>query len=1033
MYHWKMFKIGLPLVSSIFLLIGVLFSLQAEPLPQTEITPPETVDVPTQTGVSILKQDNDGLLIALNTAIINSTNDVYLLQHELNANIQEPGAPALPYYSTFIALPPEANVSITVTPIEVHTVNNVVIPAVEAPTLSFINYDEESPFPVTAVTPQVASDKTEQAIYPASTQFPNTIYQLSEPMYFRDIRLVKLDLFPLQYRPQQQEVTQTSQMLVNIQFHGAKFDNLQPAPSVHDIYHNSLAHKILNFEQGKAWRSLPSSMQATGDNKASASLVSLPAGATAYKIEIDQDGIYDITGQDLTSAGMAISNVNPDHIEFMSRGEPVAYEFIKNGANAGIIEANDIIRFYGEGVNGSRREKQFLTHNIYWLWSDPDGSSTSIDTLPNNPDADLATSFIDSITREDENYFFSTWTDQWEQFPNEPDSWYWAHLRSPTSQNYEIELPDPILEDTQATTYTVEVLTRESYVNEFNYSVEVCLNGTFGCVQTTWTGHQNVNIMNTVPMTSLVPGTNEFTINLSNSVAPDSRVRLFLNRITVEYLRSLKAVDDELFFTDAVGGRTMIVQDFSEGEPDNILVWDITTPLNPTQIALDYDDILENNGRYTYTIGIPNTTTTTQQYIATTVSNTLSPDHISQYQVPTTIEPVDGADWVAISYKDFLPQTQNLAEHRAQAAYGGMKTHVVDIEDVINLYYHGLAMPEAIHAFLENSLTWPTKPSYVVLMGDGVVSPRHLPCAAYCYSDWDVNAQNFVPTDIQFIDRYQGLTPTDSTYVFLVGDDLLADMAIGRLAAESISQAEAMVDKIIRYEENLLAKVPGYQRVLFIADNPDPDAGGNFCDTNLEQTGSLIPADYEQTHLCREDYANDVAFTETIKAETYPGAAILTYRGHGAIHAWGNSPRFWSADSSVSDEALKRTWANHLSQKPVAILSADCLDGYFALPGHSGLSERFMNLDEYAGAAAHWSSSGLGLDHEHTALLEGFYESLFGTEQIRLGDATNYAKLHFSLSANYAKSEMYSFNLQGDPAMQINVLDLSVFLPVIIR
>ncbi len=1027
MHHWNMFKIGLPIISSIFLLTGVLFSLQAQPMSQTENAFAETLDELKQKGVSILQQDDDSLSFILNTPIINSARDIHLLENELNAKIQEPGAPALPYFSTFIVLPPEANATIEVTQIEIQTVNSIEIPAVDEPTLSFVNHDEESPFPVTAVTSQVASSKTNQDFYNTSIQFPNTIYQLSKPMYFRDMRLVQLDLFPLQYHPQQQELSQTSQIFVDIQFHGARYDNLQPAPSYNDGYQNGLAHKILNFEQGKAWRSLP----LTEPNKATETTVSLPAGSEAYKIGINQDGIYDITGQDLISAGMAISSIDPDTIELMSRGQAVAYQFIKNGANANIIEQNDIIRFYGEKVNGSRREKQFLTHNIYWLWSD--GSPTLISNLSNNPGVDTATSFMDSITREDENYFYSTWTNQWDQFPNEPDSWYWAHLRSPISQNFDIELPDPVLEHTQATTYTVEFLTRESYSEEFNYPVEVCLNSVFGCVQTSWTGHKNVNITNTIPMTSLVTGTNEFTINLSNSTNPDARVRVFLNRITVDYLRTLKAVNDELFFMDSVGGRTMIVQDFGESTPDNILVWDITSPLNPTQIALANGDILENNGRYTYTIGIPNTTTTTQKYIATTISNTLSPDHISQYQVPTTIEPVDGADWIAISYKDFITQTQRLAEHREQEDYGDMKTHVVDIEDVINLYYYGLAMPEAIHAYLENSLTWTTMPSYVVLMGDGVVSPRNLPCTAYCTDYWDVNAQNFVPTDMQFVDRYQGLIPTDSTHVFLVGDDLLPDMAIGRLTAESVAQAEAMVDKIIRYEENLLAEVSGYDRILFLADKPDPDAGGSFCDTNLNQTGSLIPTYYEQTHLCREDFISDAVFTETIKNETYSGAAIMTYRGHGAIHAWGDDPRFWNADPTLSDEEIKSSWSNHLSQKPITILSADCLDGHFGWPGYTALSERFMALDEYAGSAAHWSSAGLGLDHEHTVLLEGFYESLFGTEQIRIGDAANYAKLHFSMSANYAESEMYSFNLQGDPAMQINILEFGVFLPVIIK
>ncbi len=134
-------------------------------------------------------------------------------------------------------------------------------------------------------------------------------------------------------------------------------------------------------------------------------------------------------------------------------------------------------------------------------------------------------------------------------FPNEADSWYWD-LFSAGTTSYNVDLPDPVIEAGQTATYTIELMTRE-YLQYRLYEVDTCLNSLSECTERSWAGHKNVNVVETVPVTSLVSGTNEFTVTLSGS----SGVQAYLNRITVDYLRILKAQDDQLFFTDGTGGR----------------------------------------------------------------------------------------------------------------------------------------------------------------------------------------------------------------------------------------------------------------------------------------------------------------------------------------------------------------------------------------------------------------------------------------------------------------------------------------------
>ena len=117
------------------------------------------------------------------------------------------------------------------------------------------------------------------------------------------------------------------------------------------------------------------------------------------------------------------------------------------------------------------------------------------------------------------------------------------------------------------------------------------------------------------------------------------------------------------------------------------------------------------------------------KFIATTTANTLSPVNITEY-IPVSLEPSgSGADWIAISHADFIAQANRLADHRANASYGGLTTQVVDYEDVVNQYGYGLPLPAAIRDYLAYALgNWSPAPGYVTLFGSATYNPRNLDC-----------------------------------------------------------------------------------------------------------------------------------------------------------------------------------------------------------------------------------------------------------------------------------------------------------------
>lgn len=948
-----------------------------------------------------------------------------------NAITHEPGVPELPYYTTYIALPPEAAVEISVTPRQEQITANIDISPVAQPQLAYIDPSYEDILAEMAIPspdPLAGQRQPDPAIYNQDSLYPTARYQLSDPVYLRDMRLVRLDLFPLQYNPLRREQRHAPQLDVAIRFVGGNLANRHPAPSANDAYQQTAAALVLNFEQGLAWRSLPPVNKEMGETA-----VSIPLNRTSYKIELNQDGIYEISGADLAAAGMDIAHTNPATLQMMSHGEPVAYQLVHNNDN--ILDPSDLIRFYGEAVHASRYEKQFLANNVYWLWPNGD-APLHISTTPNNPGVQTATTFPEAITREDENGYTATFTNGWPTFPNEPDSWYWQLLYRTGAQPLKrlpdealtLTLPDPALASGATVTYTVEMIPYDDGTGPF--TVTACLNAYPTCGVKTWVGIRNINITNTTPITALLNGVNTLAVDLASPVGQIGLVRTGVNRITVEYLRHLKAVNDQLIFPDNVGGRGMIVSDFSENDPADLFAWDISNPRQP--VALTGLDI---SGSAPYTLTLGRASAMPQQYIATTSANLLTNANglsLTAYTPPANLEPAGGADWVAITHADFLTQANSLAAHRGSAQNGGLKTHVVDFDDIVNVYNYGLRMPEAIHAYLQNALyTWPIPPGYAVLFGDGTLNPRNLDCSTVAASNglkfctrWDVNTQNFIPPDLLFTDRFQGLIPSDYPAVLLSGDDMLPDMAVGRIPVNTTSEAENVINKIIWYEQNQLNLTPtgAWQKsTLFMADRTG--AGGPYCATNQNIIGPLLPTSFNQTHLCLDDY--DLPDSESPEGDMrgdmgealLDGISLINYRGHGSVQFWGGyGGADMILDASQPDEDLRQFWQNNT--KPAVIISADCLDGHFAHTNRTALSERYLRLGELKATAAHWSSSGLGFESEHTPLVSGFYTGLFGQGHTAIGDAINYAKVYYT-TTNYHQDELYAFNLQGDPAMQL--------------
>jgi hypothetical protein len=741
---------------------------------------------------------------------------------------------------------------------------------------------------------------------------------------------------------------------------------------------------------------LPAAWTATTSNDSGAA-TALPVGQDVYKLAVDADGIYEITYEALQAAGMDVESVNPQLFQLLHDGLPVAYRLTGNGDD--LFEPGESVLFYGWAFDGSRRIRQYVNENIFWLWA---GASPSHFAQISSISGTSSDFFYSTITREEDRVWAPTRTDQWAFFDNEPDAWYWEQMHKPDAApitvTQSITLPNPVPWAGSAT-YLAELTSYPAPPGN-PHRVEVHLNSA-AMAEGSWVTYNNVNITGEIDAADLIDGQNQVDVVLATA-APvhETNQPVYLNRITVNYPRYFRAVGDELHFEDQHGGaRQFEVADFEAADVEKLLIWRLADRYQPVSID-PYTVSVTGSGPYTVTFGSDHPAGT--PFIATSRDNLRQPVYVEKY-VPVDLDPpAGGTEWLAISHGDFLAETHRLAAHRSHPFFGGLDTYVVDVRDVIDQYGYGVPSPLAIERYLSHAMSWTTVPQFVLLVGDATVDARG---KVPTWTD-----QPFVPVDLPFVDRFQGQIPSDYVYSLVSGGDLIPDIAVGRLPARTEPDMAAMVDKIITYEENQLEQHPWRYNALFVSDGPDGFT--DFCNSSAT-LAQRVPATFSVTQLCmaaRTEEAAQVVRPEMFHHVNEVKAPLLSYRGHGNVPRWSNNLlTIWDMDQFYNVDV------------PFFGVSADCLDGFFAYPPTQGLGETLMRHLN-GGAAGYWSSSGLGYPSEHSVLEDALFEGLFELELPTIGEAINYAKAAYLASGNH-ESLVYTFNLMGDPAMRLYSID----------
>ncbi len=950
----------------------------------------------------------------------------------------EPEYPHLPMQTALIGVPADASFSIRI--IEGNDFSTY--------TLKHTLADNRDTFRKDNSEGTLLKHKSENRFY------PDNLAKIGTAGWIRENRVLPIQLNPVQYNPVRGIVKLYHKLVVEVQFSG-----MRNTPATHRalsrpesaVYEDMFGKLLVNPQTAKRWRSpnrntLPlddAILEGTRTTRNSPySIPSAPGMTTPrYKVIIKATGMYRITASDLGAAGIDISTIQPRTLAISNKGKQIPI-YVGNRGNgqtengaSGFKDDGEII-FYAQRLSGEKTYfDPYTDENVYWLtWNA--GPGLRMDTRTVSDDTSIRyepKSFFTRVHVEKDNQFrrFKNFGleqgDSFQQIseglqsrgftinalPDLPDdSWFWAQISATEIRDFPFTLTGVAGTGQKA---TIRVILHGR--SEGTHFTELWLNDDIVIGRPGWSEATEYRFENRdISQSFLKSGS-----NILGTVIPEDHVLdlVMINWFEIDYWRTFEAHGDVLpfaitFLPDDVTGEInpnfkVVLKNFTN---PNIEIYGVD---GTRYVGLDPTEDENNPGVYDVVFqstrigGVPQlqsnetyTPDTSIHYVAITNDTYQKPAEITK-DIPSDLRnPNNGADYIIITATELMRDVQPLANFRSQQ---GMRTKVVNVQDVYDEFNHGILNPYAIRDFLKYAYeNWqPPAPTYVLLVGDA--NP--------------IDKTSIVPT-IQIQVPGYGSSSSDHQFVTFRGDDFFPEMYIGRVPATNSVDARIFVERAIKYETTDEIG-PWHKRILMLAGS-DEDFHA--------QTDSLV----EENRLT-EKYETQLIYAapsvegdQLLGEGSTPvgrqvidgfnnGASLVNYVGHGAGGRW--------ASSRMMDLEDPQKNLTNISQLPF-VISMTCFTGEF--DSKTGcLAEEFLR-SESGGAIGVIGGTSIGLLYQDHVLNKEILEVIFHDKTKHIGAILAEAKTRFLINLPGYPDLAEVFTLFGDPATQLRLPHTSMHL-----
>ena len=363
------------------------------------------------------------------------------------------------------------------------------------------------------------------------------------------------------------------------------------------------------------------------------------------------------------------------------------------------------------------------------------------------------------------------------------------------------------------------------------------------------------------------------------------------------------------------------------------------------------------------------------------------------------------ADLVIITHSVFRAEAERLAQYRREQ--NGLAVAVFDVDNIYTQFSHGRKTPQALKDFLRFAYeNWPAPaPEALILFGDASWDPRKV-------ADFAVKT-DFVPS--------YGLPVSDYWYTLLDGPDILPDMMVGRISAETADEARVIVDKIIDYEAQ--GPHPWQKNFLFLAGGNSESEIRGFRSDALEKANKhirMVPPLCGTIDTVFKANASAVSTSQgrVIRDKINSGAVWVNYVGHAA-------PTIFDMDFGDASEL------NNGNRYPI-LATFSCQTAAFGDPAVVAKNEEFVR-EPGRGMVAAMGTTGFGNVASDNFLLEGMLDGIRFDKARRLGEVIIAGKMDMLIASekqsqdpfNEVEAVIYNtimqYSLLGDPYLELPI------------
>jgi len=740
------------------------------------------------------------------------------------------------------------------------------------------------------------------------------------------------------------------------------------------------------------------------------------SGGEVYQFKISADGVYRIDYNLLRDAGIDVDLLNPNHIHiYGQRGgtlpqsnsvttpELAQLPIYPVGWEDSVFDKGDYLLFYAEGPD--RVEYNPLTA-FYEVQQNPYSRDNFVfltikEELPNwmTKKPSLAFGWGSPI----ETYVGVYHHEQhMRSIVSSGREWFGEDLGEDLDQegSSAVQLSFAVTEVAEDTELKVQTSVVSTMGSPTKYNVSVNQES-FGDIEVTAAQKSTYGYRGrsaTALLSLNWDKQSATTLNVKVSPATDGAAGN-LDYVTVNAEHPLRYRGELVRFKHPLMSTHSVTQFRIEQPTDDLIIWDITDPLQPVEQQRVFSNQLM---RF--------------QVFADTIREYLLFDSQLIDEQPIFVGAISEHSSVAkeapelliITNDTFLEEAERLAQFRRE--HDKLSVEVTELQDIYRSYSAGRQDVTAIRNYIRQLYQQGEKLRYVLLFGD----------ASYDYLSTEDNT-NVIPTYQSYeslhnvhsyaSDDYFGfLDPAEGQWseaTRALPHDL--DVAVGRLPVNTVEEAAIIVDKLTHYASSPATFGKWKQQLLFVADDGDENKHQRRSDFLASQAESQTK--FHAQRLFLDAYPQDERKAPQVRNRleqlVQRGVFLVDFIGHGGETAW--------ADEGILDLAMIDSWTNY-DRLPI-FLTATCEFGRYDDPRRQSGAERAL-LHPEGGAIAMLTTARPVFTGANFEVSSAFYEVLTQSNlsETRLGDIFRETK-----NRSVSGTSNRNFTLLGDPSMALSI------------